>query len=171
MLRPRQNVRVRGRPSHLLAPLAALLVCVACGPDGPPFPTAGEAVALEPNVQAELIEQAAPVTLPVTLPPAPGEVGGAGGPTGVADPSDDGAGAETSPMPSSVVVIGDSIALSAQPLVSATLESLGVDLVAYDAVESRRMVANCGSSRSAPTTSAPRPTPMRSAPTSGDCCR
>lgn len=44
-------------------------------------------------------------------------------------------------MPASVNVIGDSIALSAQPILTATLESLDVEILAYDAVESRRMVS------------------------------
>jgi lysophospholipase L1-like esterase len=44
-------------------------------------------------------------------------------------------------MPASVNVIGDSIALSAQPILTKTFESLGVEILAYDAVESRRMVS------------------------------
>lgn len=44
-------------------------------------------------------------------------------------------------MPGTVAVIGDSIALSAQGYVTAALESLGVEVVGYDAVESRRMVS------------------------------
>jgi lysophospholipase L1-like esterase len=44
-------------------------------------------------------------------------------------------------LPASVNIIGDSIALSAQPILTATLESLDVEILAYDAVESRRMVS------------------------------
>ena len=40
-----------------------------------------------------------------------------------------------------VSVIGDSIALSAQGFITATIESHGMDLVVYDAVEGRRMVS------------------------------
>ena len=44
-------------------------------------------------------------------------------------------------MPATVAVIGDSIALSAQEIVTAAIEFLDVEILAYDAVESRRMVA------------------------------
>ena len=44
-------------------------------------------------------------------------------------------------MPATVAVIGDSIALSAQEIVTAAIEFLDVEILAYDAVESRRMIS------------------------------
>jgi lysophospholipase L1-like esterase len=49
------------------------------------------------------------------------------------------------PMPETVAVIGDSIAKSAEPYVRPALEALGLDVVAYDAVVSRRMINGGGS--------------------------
>jgi len=48
------------------------------------------------------------------------------------------------PMPATVAVIGDSIALSAEPYVTGALEGLGIEVVAYDAAENRRMVNGSG---------------------------
>lgn len=48
-------------------------------------------------------------------------------------------GSARPPLPATAVVIGDSIARSAQDLVTASIELHGVDVVAYDALESRRM--------------------------------
>lgn len=67
------------------------------------------------------------VVAPTTEPP--GSVPFAGG---IAD--------EAPPRPATVAVIGDSIALSAEPLVTGALEAFRLDVVAYDAVQSRRMV-------------------------------
>jgi lysophospholipase L1-like esterase len=150
------NVLVLRRTLLLVAALGA--ATSACGADGPPLAVATRASSIAETVERDIhvaadaatAEQAAAATdeaidgsdhpaggsgpidgvdqVPATSSPvaAPGAVSG-----GVADPA---------VMPASAAVIGDSIALSAEPYVVPALESLGIEVVAYDAVENRRMV-------------------------------
>lgn len=120
---------------------AALVSLGACAPDGPPIQVAASAVDLEPETEAALIDRAPILTGDASdVPPGPTVVGpDPTAPSGDAEAPTDASGRPA--MPSAAVVIGDSIALSAQPLVTAALESFGIDLVAYDAMQSRRMVA------------------------------
>lgn len=119
-----------------------VVALTGCAPNGSPVRVeVAQAAAVAPDVSDELVAVSeefeevlgtsprqsdaalAPVTtVPVTSPAA----------TTVPGPA---------LMPASAAVIGDSIALSAQELVTAALEALDVEVVAYDAVESRRMVS------------------------------
>lgn len=91
----------------------------------------------EPSVEAEPAVDVEPVpTVPGTRPQ--GSIVFAGG------VDDGGVAAGPPPMPTTVAVVGDSIALSAEPYVTGALEGLGVDVVVYDAVQNRRMVNGSG---------------------------
>lgn len=134
--------------------LASLLVIVAsCAQDGPPIATRASSLAPdEHEVVAELAEEM--TTEEVVAGVDAGDVEMLATPT--SDPDGDGgdddvpliqglgASSIPMPMPDTVAVIGDSIARSADPYLRAALEALGFEVVAYDAVESRRMVNGAG---------------------------
>lgn len=134
--------------------LASLLVVAAsCAQDGPPIATRASSLAPdEHEVVAELAEEM--TTEEVVAGVDAGDVEMLATPT--SDPDGDGgdddvpliqglgASSIPMPMPDTVAVIGDSIARSADPYLRAALEALGFEVVAYDAVESRRMVNGAG---------------------------
>lgn len=149
------NRSVLGRTSLLVAACALSFGAAGCGHDGPPIAVATVASSIPAGVEQEILaSSAAQVVAPAdddtveltvddlppatSVPPATTEPHGAIVFEGGVD--DGGVAAGPPPMPSSVAVIGDSIALSAEPWVTGALEGLGVDVVAYDAVENRRMV-------------------------------
>lgn len=142
----------------LLVVATVVAATAACGADGPPMAVATRASSIadtvERDIHVQVAEEAAAAegaaaaidgsvegggsddrgqidgVDPVPATSSPVEVSGSVS-GGVADPAI---------MPASAAVIGDSIALSAEPYVTSALESLGIDVVAYDAVENRRMV-------------------------------
>lgn len=125
-----------------LALLGVVAVSSACAPNGAPLRVeAADSAAVTPEVSDELAvvsEQ-----FEATLGTSPHGGASASAP-GVTTPPTSAVATTVPgplPMPDSVAVIGDSIALSAQEIVTASLESLDIDVVAYDAVESRRMVS------------------------------
>lgn len=146
------NVSVLRRTFTLVAAGALSFGVAGCGHDGPPFAVATVASSIAETMQEEIRETSAaeeeaddgqveptvdvgtpePSTVPTTEPR--GSIVFEGG------VDDGGIAAGPPPMPATVVVIGDSIALSAEPYVTGALEGLGIDVIAYEAVESRRMV-------------------------------
>lgn len=136
---PRPDPR-RAAHRSLLAAIAS--IAVACAPNGAaPSVEVARAAEVAPELADELA--LASEEFELLLGSSPRRSSSAVAPT--TDPSPSTVVATTlvdrSPMPGSVAVIGDSIALSAQELLTASLESLGLDVVAFDAVESRRMVS------------------------------
>ncbi len=139
----RQNVPV-GRPGSIAATCVVLLGVVAtgCAPNGAALRVeVAEAAAVTPEVSDELA--AASEQFEATLGTSPRRSDAVVAPSLPAPSTTVVATTVPGPpmMPESVAVIGDSIALSAQELVTASLESLDIEVVAYDAVESRRMVS------------------------------
>ena len=136
------------RPTPLLAVCTALVfVASACGSDGQPVTIAAEAL----TASAESPSTSAPAAGDATQRAELDDAGAvaAAVPTTEAPVGDNPnwppvtlAPGQPPVMPASVNVIGDSIALSAQPLMTAALESLGIEILTYDAVESRRMASN-----------------------------
>jgi len=150
-----------------LTALAVVVVCVgACGNDGPQQPTATRSSTIEAAVQSRLASAdragAGGETAPASTPPAPdadtepapdARDGGAAGPGvvgGVGELEQATAmttlpPAERPPLPATAAVIGDSIARSAHDLVSSSISLSGIELVGYDARDSRRMATWGGS--------------------------
>lgn len=151
MVDSRQNGRVPRTAHRLLAfALGAVLLASACGNDGPQLPAATEASVIStverdrltaaeflddggagvddvaspapPTTARPLDATAALVLDEPVVPPVP------------TVPID-----ERPALPASVAVIGDSIARSATDLVTSAIWLHGIDIVAYDALESRRM--------------------------------
>lgn len=113
-----------------LVPIVLLVAgTTACGSDGPEAPVAGASSSIETADERELVERAESA---VDAEAADGQAEFAAAPSTLAD--------DVPEMPRTVAVIGDSIALSAQDDVTGALESLDLDVVAYDAWEGRRMV-------------------------------
>jgi hypothetical protein len=150
-----------------LVAAALLTVSLAgCGQDGPPSPVASASASIDPAVRTKLTETRAEVlgsAPPSTAPPDDSSDDSADGPAyGPADGDDTEASPdqpsdnppttvgeppttttlplrERPPMPETAVVIGDSIAKSAQDIVSDSIELQGIELLEFDAMESRRM--------------------------------
>lgn len=157
------NGSVLRRTSLLVAAGALTLGVTGCGHDGPPIAVATAASSIPETFEQEIraiaeAEAAArgnddtvqltvdDLPIATSVPPttvAPGSLVFEGG-VDVGGSDDGGVALGPPPMPSSVAVIGDSIALSAEPYVTGALEGLGIDVVGYDAVESRRMVNGSG---------------------------
>lgn len=126
-------------PLGLLAATAMLAVLAGCGAGAPTRSVA--AVATERDADARRVV----VSLPQNFVLGPGAARPAGEP--VAAPADE--PVETlveppSPLPDDVVVIGDSLTVSAVIEIESSLRTIGLDVVAIDALESRR-IANGGS--------------------------
>jgi hypothetical protein len=104
---------MRRQIPHSLAALA-LLALAACGADASAdVPVAGSTVATVPLTGLSAIEQlttAAPTTVPPTVAPGPDDV----------------------------VIIGDSLTLSAEDEITTALRLAGIDIVGFDAMENRR---------------------------------
>lgn len=139
---PRSAPRRAARRSILAL---GVVVLVGCAPNGTPraVQVAG-AAEVSPEVSDELDDASAEFEL--ALGASPRRSRSLAAPTSTPTTPPDTVVATTlvgtqPPMPDSVAVIGDSIALSAQELLTSALEALGIDVVAYDAVESRRMVS------------------------------
>jgi lysophospholipase L1-like esterase len=149
------NGSVLGRTALLVATGALVSVAAGCGYDDPPIAVATGASSIPHMVRHEIRETSAveatdggdveltadvgtsvPTSAPTTVPH--GSLVFEGG------VDDGGIAAGPPPMPATVAVIGDSIALSAEPYVTGALEGLGVDVIAYEAVENRRMVNGSG---------------------------
>lgn len=157
------NGSVLRRTSLLVAAGAVTFGLAGCGHDGPPVAVATGASSIPDTVEQEIRANAASVAaatpdddaveltvddLPIatSVPPttvARGSIVFEGG-VDIDGVDDGGVALGPPPMPSSVAVIGDSIALSAEPYVTGALEGLGIDVVGYDARENRRMVNGSG---------------------------
>jgi lysophospholipase L1-like esterase len=119
-----------------------VLTLVACAPNGA-APTVGVARAAEvaPELSDELEAASEQFERELGTSPWRSRSVGASAPSTTPTTVVATTVAEPAAMPESVAVIGDSIALSAQEILTASLESLGIDVVAFDALESRRMVS------------------------------
>ena len=148
--RTRQNGPVPPTPVRVVALLIGAAVIVsACGDDAPGSPTATEASVLSTVGQEELTAAeflddggtgddeiaAAP---PTTAMPADDEeeqvLDDPLVPPVATVPID-----QRPVLPTSVAVVGDSIARSATDLITSSISLHGIELMAYDALESRRM--------------------------------
>ena len=150
--RTQHNVSVPIRRPVALASL--LVVAVSCAHDGPPIAT--RASSLAPDDHEAVVELAEEMTTEeVVADFDDGDVETLATPTtdpgGDDDDGDDaslsqglGASSIPMPMPDTVAVIGDSIARSADPYLRPALVALGLEVIGYDAVESRRMVNGGG---------------------------
>ncbi len=137
--------------AHRLLLIVALATIAACGYDGP-----SSGVRVVPDVSvvdgaagaaadASVGEAAGAEVSPGADDGAAGAESGGGSATGSANGSRTG-GATGAPeigtthsLPASVAIVGDSLTLSAQDEIEGELTALGVDVVAIDGVESRRM--------------------------------
>jgi hypothetical protein len=153
---------------RLVASALLTVALLGCGEDGPPSPVASASASIEPAVQAQLTgtraEMLDPAPTPVpTSSPTSDPVDASGDPVAPdddADTSDENEddASEVAPttvgkppttttlplrerpsMPETAAVIGDSIAKSAQDIVSESIELQGIEIIEYDAMESRRM--------------------------------
>jgi lysophospholipase L1-like esterase len=128
----------------------------ACAHDGPPIVSG--AASLGATEQAEVAVLAEAVTvdeelgadddaLQTSATPTSDPTEGADGDLNGGDGTGQGLGASDvpRPLPGTVAVVGDSIARSAEPFLRPAFDALDIEVVAYDAVESRRMVNGGGS--------------------------
>lgn len=130
--------------------IAATAVVSACGDDAPGSPTASEASVLSTVEQEQLTaaeflddgtagdDEVAAAAPPTTAMPVDAEeeqvLDDPLVPPVATVPID-----ERPPLPASVAVVGDSIARSATELITSSISLHGIELMAYDALESRRM--------------------------------
>jgi predicted small lipoprotein YifL len=151
-------VLVRHVTPRLVAAALLTVSLAGCGRDGPPSPVASASASIDPAVQTKLAETRAEMfgSAPPSTAPSDGSgdrLGDSDDPEASSDePSDTTPTTIGEPpttttlplrerpsMPETAAVIGDSIAKSAQDIVSDSIELQGIEILEYDAMESRRM--------------------------------